>query len=112
MFPRTGASGFKLCPMYTFLIFIISLVLIEIMSNDFLNYKKKYHQMHHMSIVNSIILAYLELISTFSTYLACCLLELSVATFSPTSRDPRGSDNGCQIPSRGSDNHCLVLYDF
>ena len=60
----------------------------------------------------AVVLAYLELISTFSTYLACCLLELSVATFSPTSRDPRGSDNGCQIPSRGSDNHCLVLFDF
>ena len=41
MFPRTDASGFKLCPMYTFLIFIISLVPIEIMSNDLSQLQKK-----------------------------------------------------------------------
>ena len=56
------------------------------------------------SNINDKTLPYLEHISMFATCLGCCLLELSVAAFSPTSGDPRGPDNDCQVPLKCSDN--------
>ena len=58
MFPCTDASRFKLSTyMQCFHIPYCykSVVPIRIMSNDLSQLQKKYHQMHHMSIVNSII---------------------------------------------------------